>query len=184
MKNRLATKYEQEVVAALEEEFGYQNKLAVPKLEKVVLNVGISSKNADPKFLENVESGLQRITGQKPVRTLARLSISNFKIRQGQVVGVMVTLRGARMYDFLDKLISVTLPRVRDFRGLDTKSVDEHGNLNLGFREQLAFPEVGADELDRLFGLQLTVKTNAKTREEGLTLLQLLGFPFKNSKTN
>ncbi|MFA6428669.1 MAG: 50S ribosomal protein L5 [Candidatus Buchananbacteria bacterium] len=179
MKNRLTDKYIKEVVPELKKSFGYTNNLAVPRLEKVVLNVGISSKNADPKFLENVESGLQRISGQKPVRTLARLAISNFKIRQGQVVGLMVTLRGQRMYQFVDKLVSISLPRVRDFRGLEAKSLDDKGNLNIGFKENLAFPEIKADEMERTFGLEVAIKTTAKNKAEGLALLKLLGFPIK-----
>ncbi len=167
------------MVPSLIKIFGYKNALAAPKLAKAVINVGISAKITDPKYLENVEASLQRLTGQKPVRTQARQSISNFKIRQGQVVGAMVTLRGKRMYDFVDKLIAVTLPRVRDFRGLETKSVDTNGNLNIGFREHLAFPEIKADEIEKIFGLEIAINTTAKNKEEGITLFKLLGFPFR-----
>jgi len=163
-------------------DLGYDNILAVPRLEKVVINVGTSQGLKDAKYNEGVEATLKRITGQRPVKTLARQSISNFKIRAGQTVGLMVTLRSGRMYDFLDKLINVTLPRVRDFRGLDPKNIDQSGNLNLGLKEHLAFPEIKSDEVEKIHGLQITVVTTAKNKTEGLALLRELGFPF--SKDN
>ena len=179
MKDSFNEQYNKKILPALKEKFGYKNNLAVPKITKVVLNVGTGHGLKDPKFNEAVEDTLLRITGQKPVKTVSRKSISNFKIREGLVVGMSVTLRGARMHDFLNKLINVTLPRVRDFRGLDTKSVDSRGSLNLGFREHIAFPEIKSDEIEKIHGLQITVVTTAKTHEEGLELFSLLGFPFR-----
>ena len=171
--------YHNQVVPALMAKFGYTNRMAVPRVLKVVLNVGISAGNKDPKFLESVKGTLRQITGQQPVERQARKSISNFKIRQGQVVGVMVTLRGPRMYDFLDKLIHLSLPRVRDFRGLQTSAVDAQGNFTLGLREAVAFPETKAGDMERQHGLEITVATNARKHETGLELLKLLGFPFR-----
>ena len=179
MSIRLKEQYHKEILPALKEKFGYKNNLAAPKIAKVVLNVGTGQGLKDAKFNEVVEDTLLRITGQRPVKTVAKKSISNFKIRDGLVVGQSVTLRGSRMYEFLDKLINVTLPRVRDFRGLDSKSVDPKGNLNLGLREHIAFPEIKSDEVEKIHGLQIAVVTTAKTREEGLELLKLLGFPFR-----
>lgn len=170
--------YTKEIVPKLKGQFGVKNTLAVPRLEKVVINVGLSKGLKDAAFIDAAESTLTRITGQKPVKTKAKKSISNFKIRQGMVIGMMVTLRGKRMYDFVEKLISITLPRVRDFRGISPKHVDKNGNLNLGIREHLAFPEIKADEIDRLHGLEIALVTNARNRERGLALFEALGFPF------
>ncbi len=175
---RLKEQYNKEILPALKKQFGYKNNLAAPKVEKVVVNVGTGQGLKDAKFNDAVEDTLTRITGQKPVRTVAKKSISNFKIREGLVVGQSVTLRGPRMYEFLDKLINATLPRVRDFRGLDPKSVDPQGNLNIGLKEHIAFPEIKSDEVEKIHGLQVAVVTTAKTRTEGLELLKLLGFPF------
>lgn len=172
-------KYKKSAVPALTEEFGYKNPMAVPKLLKVVINIGTSHGLKDPKYNEVVENTLVRITGQRPVKTAAKKSISNFKIREGLIVGIMVTLRGQKMYDFLDKFINITLPRVRDFRGLDPKSVDPQGNLNLGFREHISFPEIKSDEVEKIHGLQVSVVTSAKSKKEGTELLKLLGFPFQ-----
>jgi len=176
---RLQELYVKNVVPALKQKFGYTNMLAVPKMQKVVLNIGLGKSLKDPKFVEVAIDTLERITGQKPVTTLSKKSISNFKVREGQVIGAMVTLRGKRMYDFIDKLISIAIPRVRDFRGLDIKSVDKHGNLSLGFREHMAFPEIKADEIEKVHGLQITVVANATKKEEGQELYKLLGFPFR-----
>ncbi|MFA6410542.1 MAG: 50S ribosomal protein L5 [Candidatus Buchananbacteria bacterium] len=176
--SRLSEIYQKKAIPALKEKFGYKNNLAVPKIEKVVVNIGTGQGLRDVKFNEVAENTLMRITGQKPVKTAAKKSISNFKIREGLIVGMMVTLRGQRMYDFLDKLINVTFPRVRDFRGLDTKSIDPQGNLNLGFKEHISFPEIKSDEIEKIHGLQITVVTSAKTKEEGLELFKNLGFPF------
>lgn len=177
--NALFEHYQKTVAPALKEEFGYKNVNAVPRMKQVVLNVGISASRKDAKTEEIVKETLRRITGQQPVPTLAKISISNFKIRQGMVVGMRVTLRGKRMYDFVHKLIAVTLPRVRDFRGLKRSIMDNRGNASIGFRESGAFPEVRAEELERLHGLEVTVSTSAKTKAEGLALLTKLGFPFQ-----
>ena len=176
---RIEELYKTNAIPALKEKFGFTNNLAVPKIEKVVVNVGTGPGLKDPRFNEVVEATLQRITGQRPVKTIAKKSISNFKIREGLVIGMVVTLRGKRMYDFLGKLINVTLPRVRDFRGLDPKNIDQRGTLNLGFREHIAFPEIKSDEIEKIHGMQVTVVTTAKSREQGLELLTHLGFPFR-----
>lgn len=178
-ESRLKIKYQKEAIPALREKFGFENILAVPRIEKVVVSVGLSPGLKDAKFMDIVEETLRKITGQKPVKTLAKKSISNFKIRKGMAVGSVVTLRGARMYDFLDKLINVTFPRVRDFRGLSPKFLDREGNLSVGFKEDISFPEIKSEEIEKMHGLQVTVKTTAKDREKGLALLKLLGFPFK-----
>lgn len=178
-ESRLKIKYQKEVVPALEAKFGYKNIFAVPKIEKVVVGAGLSQGLKDAKFLDIVDETLRKVTGQKPVKTLAKKSISNFKIRKGMPIGTMVTLRGKRMYDFLDKLINVTFPRVRDFRGLSSKLLDQDGNLSIGFREDIAFPEIKSEEIEKVHGLQVTVRTTAKNKEKGLELLKLLGFPFK-----
>lgn len=178
MKVNLYEKYKKEVVPALQKELGLKNIMQVPKIKKVVLNAGIGRFVKEPRYIDNVESTLGKITGQKPMRTKAKKSISNFKLREGMEIGVAVTLRGARMYQFLDKLISITLPRVRDFRGLSEKSFDKNGNYTIGFKENLAFPEIKADELEKIHGLQITINTNAKNKVEGKALLTHLGLPF------
>jgi large subunit ribosomal protein L5 len=172
--------YQKKIIAELKKQFGYKNDLQVPKIEKVVINVGLGKGIKDANFIDNVESTLLRITGQKPIKTKAKKSISNFKIRQGMVIGMKVTLRGKRMYDFVAKLVKVTLPRVRDFRGLTSKAIDKEGNFNIGIKEHLAFPEIKADEIEKLHGLEIAIVTTAKTREEGKALLFALGFPFKD----
>ncbi|MFA5854545.1 MAG: 50S ribosomal protein L5 [Patescibacteria group bacterium] len=171
--------YEKQVAPDLMKHFGYTNRMAVPKLKLVSVNVGMSTNLLkDPKIPETVESTLQRITGQKPVKTLAKKSIASFKIREGQHIGMKVTLRGDRMWHFLEKLIHVTMPRIRDFRGISPKLIDKQGNLSIGFKEYIAFPEIRADEIERLHGVQVTVSSTAKNREEGLELFKRLGFPF------
>jgi large subunit ribosomal protein L5 len=175
---RLQNKYKKEVLPQLKKELNCGNDLMVPRLEKVVLNVGFGSKAKEPKYQETVNNTLVRITGQKPLETIAKKSISNFKLRKGAVVGMKVTLRRKKMYEFVDKLISITLPRVRDFRGLRTMMVDSNGNLNIGFKEHLSFPEISSDEVELIHGLEITVVSSAKNRDEGLLLFQLLGFPF------
>jgi large subunit ribosomal protein L5 len=175
----LREQYEKKIVPALMERFGYKNRMAVPRLKLVSVNVGMSTNLLkDPKIPETVETTLTRITGQKPVKTLAKKSIASFKVRQGQNIGMKVTLRGARMWHFLEKLIHVTLPRVRDFRGISPKLVDKQGNLSMGFKEYIAFPEIRSDEIEKLHGIQVTVNSTAKSREEGLELFRLMGFPF------
>jgi len=176
--NRLKEKYIQQVIPQMQERFGYKNALAVPRLDKVVLNVGIPIGRNDKKFQELVASILSRISGQQPVFTKARKSISSFKIRQGNIVGASVTLRQDRMHDFIDKLINLTLPNVRDFRGLNRKSLDRVGNLTIGFKEYLPFPEINPDEVENIFGLEVSLTTTARNRAEGEALFELLGFPF------
>ena len=178
MASNLKEKYIKVVAPKLAADFGVKNILAVPRLQKVVLNVGIPASNKDPKIQETVASVLSRISGQKPVPTLAKQSISNFKIRKGMVVGYMVTLRGSKMYDFVDKLINVTLPRVRDFRGISESNVDNNGNISMGFREYIAFPEIKSDEVERVHGLQVTITTSIKDHDKGLALFRELGLPF------
>lgn len=179
---KLFEKYQKEVAPALAKEFGYKNKMAIPKIAKVSINVGVGRMTKDKAFIDAVVSTLTRISGQKPVLTKARKSISAFKVREGNIVGVAVTLRGKRMYDFLDKLINITFPRVRDFRGIEERIVDRTGNASIGFKEHLPFPEVKADEVDSVHGLEINISTTAKSKAEGLALLQHLGFPF-NKKT-
>jgi large subunit ribosomal protein L5 len=176
----LREKYEKKIVPEMMERFKYTNRMSVPKLKLISVNVGMSTNLLkDPKIPETVEKTLTRITGQKPVKTLAKKSIASFKIRQGQHIGMKVTLRGARMWHFLEKLINNTLPRVRDFRGISPKLVDKQGNLSIGFKEYIAFPEIRADEIERLHGVQVTVSSTASNKAEGLELYRLMGFPFQ-----
>jgi large subunit ribosomal protein L5 len=174
----LKERYKKEIVPALMKDLGTKNVMAVPSVTRVTLSVGLSQGIKDPKVLETVERTLTRISGQKPVRTKAKKSIASFKIREGMIVGMMVTLRGQRMWDFLTRLLDTTFPRIRDFRGISTKLVDAQGNISIGFRENLAFPEIRPDEVERIHGLQVTVTTTAGSREAGLALLKALGFPF------
>lgn len=170
--------YKKEVAPKLMKDFGYQSKMQAPKIVKVTLNVGVGKFLKEPNFIENVENTLKKITGQKPVRTKSKKAISNFKIRENMEIGVVVTLRGKKMYDFLEKLVKVTFPRTRDFRGISDKSFDGHGNFNIGMKENVAFPEIKAGEIEKNHGLQITVSTSAKSKEEGRALLAYLGFPF------
>lgn len=174
----LKQQYTEQVVPMLTKELDLKNANQVPKITKVTINAGLSAKR-DAKFIETITDTLTKISGQKPVVTKARLSIAGFKIREGMPVGAKVTLRGQRMWDFLEKLVNVTFPRVRDFRGIAEGIVDESGNINIGFKEHIAFPEVEADAIDALHGLQVTVTTTAEDREAGLKLFKALGFPFK-----
>jgi len=176
---RLKEKFKKEITKKLKEKFGYVNDLQVPKLKKAVINVGFGRHTKEKSYIDNIESSLSRISGQKPVMTKAKKSISAFKVKEGTVIGAMVSLRGARMYDFIEKLINITFPRVRDFRGIDKKNIDRNGNITVGFKEHIAFPEIGADEVENLVGLEISISTSAKTREEGLELFKLLGFPLK-----
>lgn len=171
--------YQTKVVPQLIKEKGYKNIHAVPKIIKVLVHVGFGKISQEPKITEVVENTLKRITGQNPVWTKAKKSISNFKLREGIIIGAKVTLRGKRMYDFLEKLINVTLPRVRDFRGLSLKSVDQGGNLSIGFKEHIAFPEIRSDEVEKIHGLEVTVVTNARTRPEAESLFKKLGLPLQ-----
>jgi large subunit ribosomal protein L5 len=180
---RLQQSYQDKVLPVLKRELGSENAFALPSIKKVTLNVGLKMGLKDAKFVDAAEKVLTKISGQKPVKTLAKKSISNFKIRQGMVVGMMVTMRGRRMWDFLDKFINLTLPRIRDFRGLKTESVDDHGNLTIGFREFIAFPEIAPEDTDYMHGLEVTVVTDAHDRERGLALLRAFGFPFRQAVT-
>lgn len=177
--NRLKEKFFKEIVPQLQKELNLKNKLAVPRIEKVSLNVGMGKIIQDPQLKDTVIKTLSRITGQKPVITLAKKSISNFKIRQGMAIGAKVTLRGERMYEFIDKLINVALPRVRDFRGIPVKSVDQFGNLNIGFPEYIVFPEIKSDEVEKLHGLEVTIVTTTKKRDLGIKLFEKIGIPLK-----
>lgn len=179
---RLKEKYNKEIAPALKENLKLKNKMQSPRLEKVTINVGINAnRQKDGDYLEAVKNTLRRVSGQEPVLRKAKQSISAFKIRKGQTVGMSVTLRGKRMYDFIDKLVNITFPRVRDFRGLSPKSFDGHGNYSVGFREQIAFPEVRPEDSDKLHGLEVVISTTAKTNDEGKELLKLIGFPFKKN---
>ena len=175
---RLKEKYLNEVVPGLQEQFKYTNVMAIPKLDKVVINIGLGEAVQNPKALDAALNDLTLITGQKPVVTRAKKSIAGFKLREGMPVGVKVTLRGDRMYEFVDRLLSVALPRVRDFRGVSPKSFDGRGNYSLGLKEQLIFPEIEYDKIDKLRGMEIVFATTAKTDEEGRALLKLLGMPF------
>ncbi len=175
---RLKDKYLNEVVPALQEQFKYTNVMAIPKLDKVVINIGLGEAVQNPKALDAALNDLTLIAGQKPVVTRAKKSIAGFKLREGMPVGVKVTLRGDRMYEFVDRLVSVALPRVRDFRGVSPKSFDGRGNYSLGLKEQLIFPEIEYDKIDKLRGMEIVFATTAKTDEEGRALLKLLGMPF------
>lgn len=179
MESALYTHYKQEVVPALKVELGYRNIMQVPRIEKVVLNVGYGRIAKESAQIEKIERTLRLISGQKPIHNKAKKSIANFKMREGMPIGASVTLRGARMYDFLYKLIHLTLPRVRDFRGISPKSFDGRGNYTLGFKEQLAFPEIGAEGVELIHGLEITVATTAQNDAAALALLQKLGFPFR-----
>ena len=180
MSSGLRQRYEEEVVPALVKEFEYQNPMQVPRLTKITVNTGLGEALTDNKAVDAAVGDMTTITGQKPVITKAKRSIAQFKIREGNTIGAMVTLRGQRMWDFLERLTRIALPRIRDFRGIPTKSFDGRGNYSLGLREQLAFPEIDYDKIDRLRGLELTIVTTAKTDEEGQRLLALLGMPFEN----
>jgi large subunit ribosomal protein L5 len=179
MENNLYKKYKTEVVPALKEEFGFKNAMQIPKINKVVLNVGVGKFVKETGFIENVESTLQKITGQKPIRNKAKKAISNFKIRAGMDICVSVTLRGKRMYDFLEKLTNVTFARIRDFRGITDKGFDKQGNFSCGFKENMSFPEVRPEEIDKVHGLEIIIVTNANNKQVGKSLLKHLEFPFK-----
>ena len=176
--SRLKERYRKEVIPALIERHGYKNIMQVPRLEKVVLNIGLGEAIQDAKALEAAEGDLVTISGQHPVITRAKKSIANFKLRSGMPIGLKVTLRGVRMYDFFDKLVNAVLPRIREFQGVSPNSFDGRGNYTLGFREQLVFPEVDYDKIDKVRGLEVSIITTAKTDEEGRHLLELLGMPF------
>lgn len=176
--SRLKQKYENEVIPALKQKFNYKNIMEVPKLEKVVINMGISDARENPKAIDAATNDLAIITGQKPIITKAKKSIAAFKLRKGMPIGAKVTLRAGKMYDFLDKLFNVNLPRVRDFKGVSPDAFDGRGNYTLGIKEQLIFPEIDYDKIDRVRGMDITIVTTAKTDEEARELLKNLGMPF------
>ena len=176
---RLLERYREQVVPALREQFKYKNAMEVPRVSKVTLNIGLGEALQNGKLLESASSELATITGQKPVITRARKSIANFRLREGQAIGCMVTLRRARMWEFLDRAINVALPRVRDFRGISPKAFDGRGNFTFGVREQLIFPEIDYDKVDQIRGLNISISTTAKTDDEGRALLSGLGMPFR-----
>ena len=177
---RLKTRYRNEVIAHLSNEFGFKNKMQIPTLTKVVVNMGVGEAAKDSKLIEGAVRDLTTITGQKPVVTKARKSIANFKLREGQPIGAHVTLRGDRMWEFMDRLLSISLPRIRDFRGLSPKQFDGSGNYTFGLTEQVVFPEIQQDKLDRVRGMDITIVTSAKNDDEGRALLRALGFPFRD----
>lgn len=176
----LKEKYNKEVVVKMREQFGFSNNLEVPKIVKVVVNSGTGKLSKDANQVTEVTEAIKHITGQKPLATKAKKSIAGFKLRQGSEVGVKVTLRGTRMWNFLEKLVGAALPRVRDFRGIKESSVDKNGNLNIGVKEQLIFPEISPEQVKTIFSLEINVVTNAKDREKGMALFRLLGFPIEN----
>jgi large subunit ribosomal protein L5 len=179
--SRLKERYDKEVAPALKKEFGYTNVMAIPKIEKIVVNMGLGEATQNAKIVDTGADEVARITGQKPVATRAKKSIAQFKVRQGMPIGSMVTLRGDRMWDFLDRLISVALPRVRDFRGVSAKGFDGRGNYTLGLKDQLLFPEIDYMKVDKARGMNISVVTTAKSDEESRKLLQLLGMPFRTA---
>lgn len=176
---RLRDTYREDIAPALAEQFSYDSVMETPRLDKIVVSMGVGEAIQDPKALESAVNELTAIAGQKPVVTHAKKSVANFKVRQGMAIGCAVTLRGERMYDFLDKLFNVALPRVRDFRGLSPNSFDGRGNYSLGVREQLIFPEIDYDDIESIRGMNITIVTTAGTDEEAFTLLSMLGAPFK-----
>jgi large subunit ribosomal protein L5 len=181
-KPRMRERYQQEIAPALMKEFGYQNVMQVPRLLKVTVNIGMGEAVQNAKSLDAAAADLTAITGQKPVITRAKKSIANFKIREGMPIGMMVTLRGDRMYEFLDRFLSIALPRVRDFQGVPANAFDGRGNYSVGIREQLIFPEIEYDKIDRIRGMQVTIVTSARSDEEARALLRMFGMPFQRAQ--
>lgn len=177
--NRFLEKYRKEVVPKMKERFGYKNELQVPEITKVVINTGIGKLVKDAKMIEHIVNDVALISGQKPIITKAKKSIAAFKVREGMPMGVKVTLRKDRMYEFLDKLVNVSLPRIRDFRGISAESFDNNGNYSVGIKEHIVFPEISSEDIKQIFGLEIGVVTTAKNKEEARVLLELLGFKFK-----
>ncbi|KTG19089.1 50S ribosomal protein L5 [Pseudoalteromonas sp. SSMSWG5] len=171
--------YKDKVVAELQEKFGFSSVMQVPQIEKITLNMGVGEALADKKILDNAVADLEAISGQKPLITKARKSVAGFKVREGYPIGCKVTLRGERMWDFFERLVSIAIPRIRDFRGVSAKSFDGRGNYSMGVREQIIFPEIDYDKVDRVRGLDITITTSAKTDDEGRALLEAFNFPFK-----
>ena len=180
--NRMHERYSKEVAPALFKSFGFKNVMQVPRIEKVVVNIGVGEALDNPKALDAATSDLTIITGQKPIQTKARMSIANFKLREGRLIGTKVTLRGDRMWSFIDRLLNIALPRVRDFRGVSANAFDGRGNYTLGLKDQLVFPEIEYDKIDKLRGMEITIVTSAKNDEQARALLQLLGMPFSKKE--
>lgn len=178
----LKVKYQKEVVPKLKESFGYKNNFLVPRMQKVVINIGFGKHAKEKEAVSSIEKALTKISGQKPIMTKAKKSVSAFKLREGQIIGAVVTLRGDRMYDFIDKLVNITFPRVRDFRGISDHGVDRSGNITIGFKDYSAFPELSPEDVDNVYGLEISINNNAINREEGLALFTALGFPFKKNE--
>lgn len=181
-KPRLLTKYQEEIVPKLMEQFQYKSIMQVPKLEKICLNQGVGAATQDKKLVDNALTEMSTIAGQKAVPTKAKMSVANFKLREGMIIGARVTLRKERMMEFLDRLINVTLPRERDFRGINDKSFDGRGNYSMGIKEQIVFPEIDLDKINKISGMDITFVTSAKTDEEAHALLTAFGLPFKNAR--
>ena len=180
---RMKQRYDEQIVKAMTEKFGYKNALEVPKLEKVTLNMGVGEASQDKKKVQTAAEEMALIAGQKPVITKAKKSIAQFKLREGMPIGCKVTLRRERMYEFMDRLVTVAMPRIRDFRGLNTKSFDGRGNYAMGLKEQIIFPEISYDQIDKVRGMDIIVTTTAKTDDEARELLKLFGFPFPTEKS-
>jgi len=180
--NNMQERYQKEIAPAMFKAFGFKNVMQIPHIEKVVVNIGLGEALDNPKALESAVADLAQITGQKPVLTKAKKDISNFKLRAGRLIGTKVTLRGERMWSFLDRLLNIALPRVRDFRGVSTNAFDGRGNYTLGIKDQLVFPEIEYDKIDKLRGMEITIVTSAKTDEQARALLQLLGMPFSKKE--
>ncbi|MEI7620634.1 MAG: 50S ribosomal protein L5 [Candidatus Falkowbacteria bacterium] len=178
---RLKEKYQKEILPALKKDLGIKNNFLAPKIEKVVLNVGFGKHTKEKEYAANVAKTLNRITGQKSVFTKSKKSVAAFKIREGMVIGAMVTLRGERMYDFIERLVNITFPRVRDFRGISDTIIDRDGNMTIGFKEHLPFPEIKQEDIDNIHGLEITIVTSTQDRAAALELFRLLGFPFKKN---
>lgn len=181
---RLREVYKNEIVPKLQKEFGYSSSMEVPRIEKITINMGVGEAAADKKVMVNAVNDLQKIAGQKPIETKARKSIAGFKIREGWPIGCKVTLRRDKMYEFLDRLISIALPRVRDFRGISAKSFDGRGNYSMGIKEQIVFPEIDYDKIDTLRGMDITITTSAKSNKEAFALLQAFNFPFREKEVS
>ncbi len=182
--NRMQERYQKEVAPALLKAFGFKNVMQIPRIEKIVVNIGLGEALDNPKALEAAVGDLTTITGQKPVTNKARKSIANFKLREGRLIGTKVTLRGDRMWAFLDRLMNIALPRVRDFRGVSANAFDGRGNYTLGLKDQLVFPEIDYDKIDKLRGMEITIVTSAKTDEHARAMLQMLGMPFSRKEAN
>lgn len=180
--NRMQERYIKEVAPALHKSFGYKNVMQIPRIEKVVLNIGLGEAMDNPKALESATADLAAITGQKPVQTKAKKAIANFKLREGRLIGAKVTLRGENMWAFIDRLLNIALPRVRDFRGVSANAFDGRGNYTLGLKDQLVFPEIEYDKIDKLRGMEITIVTTARNDEQARAMLRLLGMPFSGKK--